>query len=596
MAGELKVVIDGDVSGAITAIERFENKLSGLATGSIAQLRAAADVLKTQLASLTPSDLKGNLGKALKETLVIVNSELKVLEKNAGIAGEKTKSVFNTAFQSLKNIANILPGVGLGTLIAFLIKPIAELISNLDKAGAAARRLDKELSAAVSTFDKKKLSVFALVSALQSDTLTTEQALKVKKELISIAPEFQKSFEGNKIKIDESNLALNDYVNKLINTAKVTAALEFVNKELAKSFETVLKGGTNLSFGQKLGSILPNILNPFNAIRDASKKAKENLNDALSDISPENISKLIQDTFSKLGISFSDFADTIRGDKIKDSLKDLTDDIIARARQFVKEFGDVFVVPDLSDSFLKSKDQILSASKKLLEDIEANKLKIKIPVETSFDLIPIPGGLSQEQVDRFIDQQKNEFQVTLPIDLSLQNTKLIDDMTAIKLAFIELGKRGREAISKIDFTNISSGIEQAQGVLSKFKSEIDIFKQIGSVITGAFDSLIDSILEGKASFQDFFKNIISGLTKVIAKIVATKIALQLLNIIFPGIGVGGAGILGIGGQSSGLLSLGQQIGSRSFQNSLVVNVTGSISNDVIRLSGQRATSSEGRFG
>lgn len=86
------------------------------------------------------------------------------------------------------------------------------------------------------------------------------------------------------------------------------------------------------------------------------------------------------------------------GDKQKElyqkqlaELEKIQNDTISRARQFVKEFGQSFILPDLEDSFFKTKDQLFKASRDLLTNVrkflagnqEALTIKIPLNIESS---------------------------------------------------------------------------------------------------------------------------------------------------------------------------------------------------------------------
>lgn len=325
-----------------------------------------------------------------------------------------------------------------------------------------------------------------------------------------------------------------------------------------------------------------------------------------------------QEAVSKLGSQYEILRDQVKEAALiaskfkplsggKDDFKDQTDDIIARARQFAKEFGDAFVVPNLEDSFFKTKQEILRLSKQLLDDVNNGRLKIKIPVQVDFELLPVEEfKLQQSTIDSFFEGIKIErsipVNVTPDLTLSKGNIDAIDKKLDLRKQFSVLGDFGLDEFNKIDFTNINAGIAEATTKLEGMMAIATTLNQsIGQGLANAFNSVFDAVLEGKSVFKAL-GNAVKELIVTTIKAVAQMLILKLItNAIFPGGGGGfslprGQFFLSANTGNGNLFNIGQQIGSRSFMNTLTVNVNGQISGDTIRLAGQRAANSQGRSG
>ena len=371
--------------------------------------------------------------KKLPSSISPAIGQLKALEAQAKASGAALSSSFSKAFGGIKSLAAIIPGLGLGGLIGLAATAVNKLTDGFFEAAFGASKLDKAIDDAAGSIDKNAASVIVMVKALQSGTLSSSEFKKVKAELISQAPEFQKSFDGDKISIEASDLALQKYIKQLTNTIRVTAALGVVNDALAESLKTIAKGGEQ-NFGQKIKSFFLDAFAPVAGATETAKDEINSLNGALNAFKPENITKLLEDTFKKLGISFTDFVDTVDDkalkaqlDKIKAAFEKFQNETIAKAKQFKKEFGDAFVLPELEESFFVNKDEIFKRAQKVLSDVKFGDLKIKLPVQviTEVDFLQTEtGGLAKEQVDKlqeaFFEELKKAGQEPFVFDPTIQ--------------------------------------------------------------------------------------------------------------------------------------------------------------------------------
>jgi len=305
-------------------------------------------------------------------------------------------------------------------------------------------------------------------------------------------------------------------------------------------------------------------------------------------------------------------------------LKDTTDDILARARQFVKEFGEVFVLPDLEETFFKGKKQLLPIAQELLDNVSKGNLKLKIPIETELapiktveqildevtgkfktvskiatikipviteiDFLPEATPLTKDQLDKLTDnffkglQLENGIPVEITVDptLSVDSRKLIDQKLDIRQKFKDFfGDLGLKQFATIDFSNLTKGIQDANKQFNNMLELANTLNQaVGQGLTNAFNQLFDAMLEGKNVFKalgEGLKQLIIGTIKAIAQMLILKIVTQ---IIFKG---GGAALGGGGGSpfrvpgSNGLVaapSFGGVSGGGAAAPTLIAQVSG----------------------
>ena len=286
-----------------------------------------------------------------------------------------------------------------------------------------------------------------------------------------------------------------------------------------------------------------------------------------------------------------------------------TDDTLERARQFVKDFGDIFVLPDLSETFFRGKKELLPIARKLLDDVAKGNLQIKIPVFTDFEFLPTETPLSKEQLDELT---KGFFKGIaaergIPIDivfdpsLNVDNTKLINSKVELKKTFEDtFGKIGIKAFGEINFDNLKEGVIEANALFLEMKANLLATADlVTGVLAPAFGSMFDAIIDGEKPLKAFFKGLTDSVNQLIKRLIAAAIQAAVLSALSGGatsFGSAFSKLLGFAGGGRANFGLGGAIGSRSFQNTLQVVVTGQISGSTINLAGQRAAISNQRGG
>lgn len=189
-------------------------------------------------------------------------------------------------------------------------------------------------------------------------------------------------------------------------------------------------------------------------------------------------------------------------DKQKDLDEKFIEETIARARQFTKEFGNAFILPDLSDSFFKTKAELFKASKDLLDDVSKDlrkrsslkELKIKLPViiEASQVNETLSFTKDLEKLNKVIQSLGGEVQ--LNADDALETIK---KLTVDREANIIINEKGL-------ITSITRAVDGAIKVVQTKEIRIPVVTDADIKIA---ESLAKEVEISKDIIDGFFKSI-----------------------------------------------------------------------------------------
>ena len=372
----------------------------------------------------------------------------------------------------------------------------------------------------------------------------------------------QKSIEANKLLIKQVDKQADEIAKPLarINTGieKIKDAQRFSIPASALKF-----GITEAEAKKKFGDPILNVIEQFKDITLIPESALEGLEKADREVVDELI-KLNKD-ISSINKTREELVNQNELSLLKIRVaankqqERLDDEILKRARQFVKEFGDAFVVPDLEEKFFTKKSDLVRAAKKLLGNLD--KLQIKFPVELQADISTVPvvnddliavfskdkNGIMRA-IEISLKRLQENFQsglgleleipvtVTPDVSLSKDSLKQIDEKLKLREQFSVLGDLGINEFNKIDFTNINKGIQEGTRLLQGMVDIASTLNQsIGAGLTNAFNAAFDAALEGKNVFKalgEALKQLIIGTIKAIAQMLILK---AITSLIFPGL-------------------------------------------------------------
>jgi len=243
----------------------------------------------------------------------------------------------NSASNAASSLSNFGSIVGTGALAfgalstaMILMEPLQRQLTrqfkeakeNLINLVDANRKYRESLSDATEGTGKAVVRIFALVNALKSGKLSTDEVASAQKELVKANPDFADAFDKSKVNVDKLNKALDATVVKIFDTIKASAATKILSKEFEKIADQILQEGKNLTLLQTIFAGAGG-----KGVGGTSKKfAEANLNAANNAL--ENFGKRVDEVFTKLKIG-ADITKplTVKPETIK-KIKDLNDEII----------------------------------------------------------------------------------------------------------------------------------------------------------------------------------------------------------------------------------------------------------------------------
>lgn len=255
---DMKVVIGGDVAGATTGLKTVQAELS-----------------KTAVAASKVDNSLAGIGKNAGQSIFNLTEKLRVLESNvfteksiakvaafnkeieatkiqiaqlnnAGTAGfnslgeaiAKTGNPLTKAFSGIRQLAYILPGIGIAGILAFATEPIFAFVSSLSLVSDAVKkmkdyedRLNDAFAGGETGFVKATLEVSNLRIAIQQakdGIITKGEALKLYNETIG-------KTTGAVHSLEAAETALNKNAEAYIQFTLLKAASNYALEKAAKS-------------------------------------------------------------------------------------------------------------------------------------------------------------------------------------------------------------------------------------------------------------------------------------------------------------------------------------------------------------------------
>lgn len=513
----LKAVIQVVAPGAQ---QTFDNVANGTKKTQTALLNLNTGVSKL---GNNLETLKGKLGARQSflnvETditkVAILNREIKELEAEIsriekigvsggldGIGGGATK-----AFSAVRQLAFILPGIGIAGIFNVAFEGIQKLFSGLSDLNGAFG--DGELAAAKFSqeLDNAKRSAEEF-----KDSLDFETAINKLKAELQFGQGFQADILGFKFTKEENDVLIKNASDRI---SEFVDRIGFLRNRAAFFLS---KSGQDLinNFFPESGDVIPD--NLIDKLSAADKKIFAEVKSAGEQIAQlgEQRNKAFKENKEielKIQIAGNEEAKKIHDKNAKDyekylnDLKQIDDRILARATLFVAEFGERLVLPNLKDSFFKTRDQLVSEAKQLLSDIDAGNLKIKVSA-IEIDRTVFDKEDTRSRIQKQIDEISKNINVTVPIKADL--------------------KPSQEIQNKFNnqFTDAAEKLKTLQG----------IGEQISDVFSSAFDGLFQSISKGTNAIEGFFKGLLNGIGQVIAKLIEAAAISAILSVLFPKLG------------------------------------------------------------
>lgn len=499
LASELKVAEDELKSLEVEAglakqkIEKIVPQK--LPLGAIEEAKVKIKNLQAQIQSLSVSQIKGGEGKVISGNLQSAQKELKALEEQAGLTGQKLENPLTKGFGLLRTAAAIIPGLGISGIIAAIgtvaIEVGADLLKMSDSAKLAAQDMAKSFADAEGKAAGERATLVSLVGIARNENLSKEARIEA---------------------INKLNQEYDKYLPKLtlenINTAAVTTEVEKLNAALLR--QAKIKGLQDLISKEtaKQADLLTNSLednaNTFDKIVSVLKgvgAGAAGINFQLQVTGAERTGKAYKESADKIKI-------------FNDSLNEL---LTTEAQE-----GTLFTEKE------KHQKKQVDLLKQRLEALE----KIKAATKDATQLVGIQESIFELQVKIAVrDQGKNQLSKQ-ELDQAIKGfqDQLNDAFKnqAIELEAIPKVKFSPVVRTEINFDEVQSKIAKATGLDKKIvlptQFEIDLKfngkdfaekmersrQQIKAVTDALISGIVSGIEQGAAALGEAFGNILSG--------------------------------------------------------------------------------------
>jgi hypothetical protein len=604
MAEGLKLVVGADVKQA-------ERALKGLTTTAQAEGTKAGRALGSGLNKSVPAIQ--NIPKAAKpaiqavsklgdsiETLrglmlakqsflitekditkvAILNKEIKALQSEiirvqaigsggvnlggAGAAGKK-------AFGALKSAANIIPGLGIASILGVGVDFISGLFTNSDKANEKIKELivnvrDLASSAGAGTAGEAA-KVNALVGVIANQTNSYEQRNNALKELQKINKNYFGDLTLEATKLELLKQRANEYTQAIIQQAVIKAFEDQIGKTavaISEQTNEMIKAEKALQKLKDAQKAVEASKPSFGGL--AAQANTDKLNKAVNAVSSANKNVLAQGSaLSDLRGKYDELTQAIN-EAVQASLKLRTldapggpgkqeEDLVAKAKRIAAfldkntQFDVRFEVDPLdseADILNQAKAFIEKARKFVETGLPPFNFKPLLFAEPVF--IPDPKFFRDMQLqagivgNRAFKEVKKSFEDSVEA-AGKSNPIVIKVIADIQAAIKKENQQRSELASGLGLK--IEGVNTGESALTKVQKEsIAAANAINGVLNPAFQSLFSTILAGENPLKAFFQSLGDSVIQLIQKLISAAIQAAILSAIFPG-GVGG--VKGFGG-------------------------------------------------
>lgn len=433
----LRVIITGDGKQLTDSLSR----LSAAVRISEAQFRKSGQVIAESLqnsfarASLSATDLNRNIVRT--PGLIQRTAAASVGIGSTVDTFKKFGSSVNSVLSPLRILANIIPGLGISGLVlalGSLVKGIFQTNKAFSDAVVFSENFKRALEEIGKEADnlKNRLDFTTTIQKLQAQL---QFGVGAKADIFGLKAEN----ENLNIFVDNTTVRINQLEGQLNRISPIIKEAQ----DQIKAFDP--KGFLPLSplaeairsFGD-INKIPQSALEKFTATEQAFVSTYQSATEELNNLKKRRLEATDALSKNELSIQIKDAEEKKRlQEKGVQDFEKFVDETIRRARQFADEFKDSFVVPDLRETFNKTKQQIFTESQKLLNDVRTGNLKIKIQPVTEIDpFIPNENKiLIFDQIEGYYKSIEREreinFTTDLSIDVAINQQKIRDEIQSV---------------------------------------------------------------------------------------------------------------------------------------------------------------------
>lgn len=290
------------------------------ARGSLEQRRLALGRLQRQFDSLSEAERNSPFGQRLARTIPQLNAQVLELERSTGRAQRNVGNYGNAftraagqAFNGLKQIANIIPGLGIAGLIGFAVEPIIEYVKNLDIFKKKVEDVASAGAAVSSEYKKAVTDVTALgvsIKEFQSGTITRTEVVKRFNETIGQSIGELQTYSQVE---DFYNKQSANFIQATLLRAKAQAALNVVTEKNSEALVREVEGATFLDYAigatQALFSGYAGVFGASKTVELANKRVAESAKGIrdegeLARIAYEKLQKEADEFAKRSGLNF----------------------------------------------------------------------------------------------------------------------------------------------------------------------------------------------------------------------------------------------------------------------------------------------------
>lgn len=561
--------INGLLARTSGEIDRF-SKASVLAQRGFASMGGASSTATFALTNF------GRIAQDIPYGMIgIANNIVPLIESMQRLGAEAKATGVSMGTQllnSLKGGGGLILGFSILTsVMQFAAVGLSAFTRGMGGSGKAAEDATKDIRTFNQVVGESTASVqgdIAKINALTNafaNTSSFEKQKRVISELAEINENYFGKLEAGKSSYHDIAAAANEYTEALVAQAVVKGFSDEISKvatELAKAKDKYREAAiASSNYNERLKAIrdLPEREHQ-RSIAFTTLELEKQLNAVVA--LQEEFNRLSSEIQGAVGETFK-FKPLQAPDK-KD-FDDKTDDIIARAKAFVKQFGEVFETPDLEDSFTNTKDKILKSAEKLLDDVSKKHLKIKLPKFDADDtegLVPFiatpdpnfkfdEDGKIRESI---LQQMKAEFEEPLVIDPTI---RLAIDNEKIKADFDKAVKSGNFGAA-LDLFDTDKSIAGIQGLNETLKTTADVFND---TLAPAAADFVDALLKGENPVKAMLSSLVQSINQVIKRLIVAAIEASLLSALTGGASNFGTSFLSFfGGGRGGAANFGSRVG------------------------------------
>lgn len=480
-ANEIKIIVGGDASGLVDAAKQSKQVLYDLALGtnqstaaygkmrdaalaaskgvktfaddfpegSIAEAQATVKRLKSEIENLDTTARQSKIGQELGKEFQLATSELKNLEKEAGLANESLGNPLTKAYSGLRQIAYILPGIGVAGIIGALTTGLIDVVKAIAKVDSAENDLANRRIALQSEGTEsasKEIAHLQLLYAVATDVTTSyKNRIAAVNELQRTYPEHLGNIAKETILEGKATQAINDTADAILNKALAQAAEDQVAQLGAKRLQNAI-----------------DLRNNTEALKDAQLELNKAVAKEGEPSGREGVDTKVLDLQNRvLGITTT--IDKLKTEK--DRLEAESKQIIEIGKGFAEKTKQTFF--DDKTPKVSTKDPVLEALQKRLEVID--KLVSEEGKRPEKNLL-IEKLQVEEQIE-IIKAKKVGVGPDFLADIQKQFQKKIDDLdpkASIGIKTVEI----KPETALVD-SEISSEVGKALGVDKQIKVDSD---------------------------------------------------------------------------------------------------------------------------